>query len=61
MQKAPVIANEGFAFLAIQRNRNKMKEEFDLHSLAVEDALIGHQSSKISDYVKVTYLEIRTV
>ena len=28
----------------------KMKEEFDLHPLAVEDALTGHQRPKIEEY-----------
>lgn len=28
----------------------KMKEEFDLHPLAVEDALLGHQRPKIEEY-----------
>jgi magnesium transporter len=28
----------------------KMKEEFDLHHLAVEDALLGHQRPKIEEY-----------
>ncbi len=29
---------------------SKMKEEFDLHPLAVEDALLGHQRPKIEEY-----------
>lgn len=28
----------------------KMKEEFDLHPLALEDALLGHQRPKIEEY-----------
>ena len=38
-----------------------MKTEFDLHELAVEDALHGHQRPKIEEYGDCLFVVIRTV
>jgi magnesium transporter len=39
----------------------KMKEEFDLHPLAVEDALLGHQRPKIEEYGKSLFAVIQVL
>jgi magnesium transporter len=39
----------------------KMKEEFDLHPLAVEDSLLGHQRPKIEEYGKSLFAVIQVL
>ncbi len=39
----------------------KMKEEFELHPLAVEDALLGHQRPKIEEYGKSLFAVIQVL
>lgn len=39
----------------------QMKEEFDLHELAVEDAQVGHQRPKIEEYGDSLFAVIHTV
>src|SRR5664279_4292314 len=40
---------------------SEMKEEFDLHPLAVEDAQHGHQRPKIEEYEDSLFVVIHTV
>ncbi len=39
----------------------KMKEEFDLHPLAVEDAHRGHQRAKIEEYGQSLFAVVKTI
>ncbi len=46
---------------ATQTELDKMREEFDLHELAVEDAKNGHQRPKIEEYGETVFVVIQTV
>ena len=46
---------------ATPEEMEQMREEFDLHELAVEDALVGHQRPKIEEYGDSLFAVMRTV
>lgn len=56
-------ANEGFAWIGMYRPTEQevrsVAEEFNLHHLPVEDALKGHQRSKIERFDDVVFLVLR--
>src|SRR5438105_3772242 len=46
---------------ATEAELEQMREEFDLHPLAVEDARHGHQRPKIEEYGDVLFVVVQTV
>jgi len=46
---------------ATEAELEEMREEFDLHELAVEDARVGHQRPKIEEYGNSLFVVLRTV
>jgi magnesium transporter len=46
---------------ATEAELEEMREEFDLHELAVEDARIGHQRPKIEEYGNSLFVVLRTI
>src|SRR5919198_6457132 len=46
---------------ATEEELSQMQEEFDLHSLAVEDARHGHQRPKIEEYGDLLFVVVNTV
>lgn len=56
-------AHGGFAWIGLYRPEpvqlNIIASEFDLHPLAVEDALLGHQRAKLERYGETLFLVLR--
>ena len=46
---------------ATEAELEEMREEFDLHELAVEDARVGHQRPKIEEYGNSLFVVLRTI
>src|SRR5260221_28030 len=46
---------------ATEAELEEMREEFDLHELAVEDAHVGHQRPKIEEYGNSLFVVLRTI
>jgi magnesium transporter len=46
---------------ATEGELEEMRDEFDLHELAVEDARVGHQRPKIEEYGDSLFVVLRTV
>jgi len=46
---------------ATENELEEMRDEFDLHELAVEDARVGHQRPKIEEYGDSLFVVLRTI
>src|SRR6185369_14689942 len=46
---------------ATEAEMEEMRQEFDLHELAVEDARVGHQRPKIEEYGDSLFVVLRTI
>src|SRR5580765_7521222 len=46
---------------ATEAELEQMREEFDLHPLAVEDARVGHQRPKIEEYGDQLFVVLQTI